>query len=341
MRVTRDSLLRLARETAQERAYNQPDIIAIYLIGSLRLEEPFLGHSTDIDLVIVHEARPGIGREVVPLPAAIHLDILHRARAEYQSPRQLRLHPVLGHELYDAMLLYERQPFFEFVQAGVRGGMEFHAPATICQRAFRLLAESRKGWLELSQSAGWGVREMNIWFETLAKTANALTELNSTHLTERRFLSAFSQNLGTLQLQDLLPTFLELLGEFSPLLEEVHTWLSYWETDFQIAAQSANRSSDIHPARFSYYLQGMRHYLDNGQPLFALWPLLRTWTWAALALPEDQRTHWHEWMHRLGWVEKHEERLSALDHYLDRVQEILETYAAQHGVNFDTLPTLF
>jgi hypothetical protein len=36
MRVTRDSLLRIAKETVQERAYNDPDIIAAYLTGSLR-----------------------------------------------------------------------------------------------------------------------------------------------------------------------------------------------------------------------------------------------------------------------------------------------------------------
>lgn len=340
MRVTRDSLLRLARETAQERAYNQSDIIAIYLIGSLRQEEPFLGHSTDIDLVIVHEARPGIGREIVPLPADIHLDILHRARADYQSPRQLRLHPALGHELYDAMLLYERQPFFEFVQAGVRGGMEFNAPTTVCQRAFRLLSESRKRWLELSGAPDWGAKEMNAWLETLTHAANALMEMDGTRLTERRFLSDFSQHLAALDIQDLLPAFLELMGEFSALLDEVAAWIPHWETDFQIAAQSAIRTGDLHPARLSYYLQGMRHYLDGGQPLFALWPLLRTWTWAALALPEDRRVHWNEFIHRLGWAEKREERLSALDRYLDRVQEALETYATQHGVNLDALPPL-
>ncbi|MFO3797123.1 MAG: hypothetical protein ACK8QZ_07540 [Anaerolineales bacterium] len=340
MRVTRDSLLRLARETAQERAYNQPDIIAIYLIGSLRQEEPFLGNSTDIDLVIVHEAPPAIAREIISLPANIHLDILHRARADYSSPRQLRLHPLLGHELYDAMLIHERQPFFEFVQAGVRGGMEFHAPATLCQRAFRLLSESRKGWLELSDTPNWEAEEMNAWLETLTTAANALMEMDGTRLTERRFLSDFSHHLAALDLQDLFPPFLELLGAFSSLLDEVAAWIPNWETDFQRAAQSAMRTSDLHPARLSYYLNGMRHYLESGQPLFALWPLLRTWTWAALALPEEQRIHWNEFMHRLGWAEKREEQLSALDRYLDRIQEALETYAAQHGVNLDALPPL-
>ena len=43
MRVTRESLIRIAKETVQERAYNDKNIIAAYLTGSLLTEEPFLG----------------------------------------------------------------------------------------------------------------------------------------------------------------------------------------------------------------------------------------------------------------------------------------------------------
>ena len=53
MRVTRESLIRIAKETAQERAYNDKNIIAAYLIGSLLTEDPLLGGVTDIDLVLV------------------------------------------------------------------------------------------------------------------------------------------------------------------------------------------------------------------------------------------------------------------------------------------------
>ena len=44
MRVTRESLIRIAKETAQERAFNDRDIIAAYLTGSLVSEtDPILG----------------------------------------------------------------------------------------------------------------------------------------------------------------------------------------------------------------------------------------------------------------------------------------------------------
>lgn len=341
MRVTRESLLRLAREIAQERAYRQADILAIYLIGSLRKAEPFLGQNTDIDLVMVYEARPPLWREIVALPAGIHLDILHRARNDYPASRQLRLHPTLGHEMYDALLLYERQPFFEFLQAGVRAGGEFNAPGTVCQRAFYLLAESRKGWLELSRVSAWNAKEMNAWLEVLSQTANALMELNGSPLTDRRFLHDFAQRLAELQLPELFPPFLELLGEFDRFPKEVHEWLPHWETDFQAAAQSAGRMSEIHTARLPYYLQGIRHYLEGERPGFALWPLLRTWTWSAMALPQEQRLHWEEFLRHMGWEkDAHSSRLEALDHYLDRVEEVLESYATRHGVDLDTLPRL-
>ncbi len=340
MRVTRDSLLRLARQIAQERAYNHPEIVAIYLIGSLRTADPFLGGITDIDLVIVHENRPGIGREFVPLPAGVHLDILHRAQADYPSSRQIRLHPLLGHELYDALLLYERRPFFEFVQAGVRAGSEFTAPATICQRAFQLLAESRREWFDLSQATSWDLKESDRWLDTLAKAANAVMQLDGAMLTERRFLHDLAQRLTNGGLQDLFPPFLELLGDFSAVFDETQRWLSHWQSDFQAAAQTG-RMSEIHPTRLSYYLQGIRHYLGSERPIFALWPLLRTWTWAALGLSEDQRMHWAEFIQRLGWKEHPEHLLHALDHYLDRIQEVLEAYATGHGVNLETLPSLF
>jgi hypothetical protein len=43
MRVTRESLLRLAHQIAQERAYTQSDIVAIYLIGLLAPRRSFPG----------------------------------------------------------------------------------------------------------------------------------------------------------------------------------------------------------------------------------------------------------------------------------------------------------
>ena len=57
MRVNRESLIRIAKETAQERAFNNRDIVAAYLTGSLVSEnDPMLGGAADG--VSVPSARP-------------------------------------------------------------------------------------------------------------------------------------------------------------------------------------------------------------------------------------------------------------------------------------------
>ena len=146
MRVTRESLIRIAKETAQERAFNDRDIIAAYLTGSLVSNDidPLLGGTTDIDIIFVHATEPKHRREFVRLTPDFHVDLGHRAKSEFKRPRELRLDPWLGWEMYDPMLLFEREKFFEFVQAGLRAGFEFNAPAPALQRSRSLLAHGRQ-----------------------------------------------------------------------------------------------------------------------------------------------------------------------------------------------------
>src|SRR5574342_616586 len=151
MRVTRESLIRIAKETAQQHSFNDHDIVAAYLTGSLAVEgsDPMLGGTADIDIIFVHTSEPKHRREFVKLTPDFHLDISHRARAEFKRPRELRLDPWLGWEMYDPMLLFEREKFFEFVQAGLRAGFEFNAPAPALQRSRILLSHGRQIWRDL------------------------------------------------------------------------------------------------------------------------------------------------------------------------------------------------
>src|ERR687891_404196 len=151
MRVTRESLIRIAKETAQERAFNDRSIIAAYLTGALVSSEidPMLGGTADIDIIFVHADEPKQRREFVKLTPDFHLDISHRAKTEFKRPRELRLDPWLGWEMYDPMLLYEREKFFEFIQAGLRAGFEFNAPAPALQRSRLLLSQARQLWRDL------------------------------------------------------------------------------------------------------------------------------------------------------------------------------------------------
>src|SRR5512139_3913236 len=107
MRVTRESLMRIAKETAQELAFNYRGMIAAYLTGSLVSDaDPMLGGSTDIDIIVVHADEHKPRREFVKLTSDFHVDMGHRAKAEFKRPRELRVDPWLGWEMYDPMLLY-------------------------------------------------------------------------------------------------------------------------------------------------------------------------------------------------------------------------------------------
>ena len=78
-----------------------------------------------------------------------HLALVFPAKAAYAPPRALRVNPWLGYEIYDPMLLYESQHFFEFTPETVRAGFEFHEPALVLQRCRTLLDHGRKIWFDL------------------------------------------------------------------------------------------------------------------------------------------------------------------------------------------------
>src|SRR5512142_20160 len=196
MRVTRESLIRVAKETAQERAFNDLSIVAAYLTGSLLSgSDPMLGGTTDVDLVLVHGAPQQVSRQVIKLTADFHVDVRHRTRTEFRSPRDLRLNPLLGWEMYDPMLLYERERFFEFVQAGLRAGYEFQAPALVLGRCRKLLAAARKDWVDLNDVNGETAGVVEVWqlLRALNNAVNTLAELNGGPLPERRLLLEFPE----------------------------------------------------------------------------------------------------------------------------------------------------
>src|SRR5574341_154034 len=239
MRVTRESLIRIAKETAQERAFNDADIVAAYLTGSLVSDiDPLLGGAADIDLVFVHSTKPAVAREIVKLTPDFHLDIGHRAKSDFKSPRELRTDPVLGYEMYDPMLLYQREKFFEFVQAGLRAGFEFHAPPLVLGRCRKLLAEARKGWIDLTDIGPEraGTTQVKQFLRALSQAGNAIAELNGAPLTERRFLLDFPARAQIAGHPNFAATLFNLRGTGQAEAETLSHWLPEWRTAFLSAA---------------------------------------------------------------------------------------------------------
>ncbi len=187
----RETLIRIAKETAQKRTLSDPDLVAAYLTGSVRTENPFLGNSTDIDIVLVHSGKVKIRREILPLTPEVHLDIVHNPRSEYEKPKELRIHPWLGPELYDALPLYNTQHFFEFVQAGVRAG--FDEPVNVLARARRNAEHARQIWSGLQLNRDTGPARLLSYLKSINHAANAIALLTGVPLAERRFQLQFQE----------------------------------------------------------------------------------------------------------------------------------------------------
>jgi len=336
MRVTRESLIRIAKETAQERAYNDRDIIAAYLTGSLVSNEldPMLGGTTDIDIIFVHTAEPKHRREFLRLTPDFHVDLGHRAKAEFKRPRELRLDPWLGWEMYDPMLLFEREKFFEFVQAGLRAGFEFNAPAPALHRSRLLLSQARQTWRELL-GIGDMVAPQDVlrYMKSLYQAVNAVAELSGPPLHERRLLLEFPARAEAAQRPGMTTGIYGLLGASNLDAATMNAWLPEWKSAFESATESSRVDQSIHQLRVSYYEKAIQAMLAGDNPRAALWSILQTWTLAAEVLPDNALDAWRSVCGQLGLtvlgIEKH---VDGLDHFLDEVEGLLDELSTQHGL---------
>lgn len=335
MRVTRESLIRIAKETTQERAYNDKDIVAAYLTGALATEtDPMLGGTADIDLVFVHTFQPIRARELVKLTSDFHVDIHHRARAEFKSPRELRADPWLGYEMFAPTLLYEREKFFDFVQAALRAGFEFEGPALTVQRSRKLLGKSRRIWMRLNEAGeSAGTEEIGDYLNALFHAANAIAELNGPPLQERRLLLEFPARAEAAGRPGMTAALWGLLGANLVGVEELSTRLAGWRADFEAAGANPQADLRVSPIRLNYYEKAIRSMLEGESPQAALWPMIHTWTLAARALPKDQNKEWRAICDALGLLgNKFTERVEGLDRFLDEIEITLDEIAAANGL---------
>jgi len=332
MRITREALLKLAQDTANQRARADLGILAVYLHGSLLDEEPLLGGTADIDLFFVHNDEPAFEREIVRITDEVHLDIAHHPRKIYRQARELRMHPWLGPVLYGCKILYDPQHFLDFTQASVRG--QFYRPDQVLGRIRPQVESARQMWLSLTSAKDSpGIETVSLYFRAVGLVANAIAGLSGKPLTERRFLMGFPKRAEAVGHPGLYAGLLGLLG--GPMVDApaVRAWLPGWRLAVE-TLPGDKTPPRLSPPRIPYYLRAFEVILDSDQPLGVLWPLLHTWTKAVGLLPEDSRAHgaWKDAITRLGLLGKaFTEREAALDAYLDQVEELLEAWARENG----------
>ena len=340
MRVTRESLIRIAKETVQQRTFNDRAIIAAYLTGSLVQEDvdPLLGGTSDIDIIFVHADEPKYRREFVKLTPDFHVDIGHRARAEFKRPRDLRVDPWLGWEMFDPKLLYEREKFFEFIQAGLRAGFEFNAPAPALTRSRALLDSGRQTWRELEDiSEDLTTRDVVDYMKALFHGVNAVAELSGPPLPERRLILEFGPRAETARRPEMVEALTGLLGCTGLDPEQIRLWLPDWKLAFEGAAGNTRADVRIHPARLNYYEKAIRAMLDGPTPHAALWPMLETWSLAVEILPDHALEAWRSAATQLRFTPAHfEEKVHGLDLFLDEVEALLDELAREHGLETST-----
>jgi len=334
MRVRRDSLLRIAKETAQERAYNDHDILAAYLTGSLLNVDPMLGGTADIDIVFVHKTKPSKTREFVKLTPDFHIDISRRTKDEFKSPRDLRGDPWLGYEMYDPILLYEREKFFDFVQASLRAGFDFEQPPLVLQRCRKLLLHARQIWMDLSEGSEiTGPRELRIFLKSLYHAVNTIAELSGPPIHDRRLLLEFPARAEAIQKPGLAAGAFGLMGANGVDAEKMKSWISDWKSAFTTACGIPGVDTRIHAARLNYYEKAIKSMLEGENPSAALWPLIHTWTLAVERLNEDHLKFWQAAVTRLElYGLGFEDRVQGLDQYIDGIEVILDELASASGI---------
>ena len=330
MHLSREALIRIARETAEKRALSDSGLVAAYLTGSMRTENPFLGNTTDVDIVFVHDGEPDVHREIIPLTPEIHLDIIHNPRSLYEKPKELRVHPWLGPELYDSLALYVTRHFFEFIQAGVRD--RYHEPANATLRSQRLVEQARQVWSKLQAERTFGPPQILAYLKSIHLAANAIALQTGGLLAERRFLLQFPARAQAAGHPELAAALLNLLGATDLDAAAMTAFLPEWERAFLEAAFIPWVDARIAAARLGYYKLACQSMLESGTPQTGLWPLLLTWTLSVSMLPLPRQERWRSACTTLGLDEaSFSSRMLDLDHFLDVVEATQENPTAGQG----------
>jgi len=91
----------------------------------------------------------------------------------------------------------------------------------------------------------------------------------------------------------------------------------------------------LSPCRQRYYSDAMQALADSDDPQQAAWPLLRTWLDVYLAsnMTPPNSEIWKSCLETLGFSqESAEQKIEALDAYLDSLEIIIETWTDEYGI---------
>ena len=340
MRLTRESMLKVARDTAAEKARISRRIICIYLTGSVLSGDPLLGGTADIDLIFVHDSEPAQPREIIRISDEVHLDIGHYPQSVFHHPRHLRADPWLGPFIYSKpLVLHDTQHWFDFMQAAT--GAQFHQPEYTLQRARALAQSARAAWMGINASPsknlpdGYHAARVRTFLHALDYAGNAIASLSGDPLTDRRFFTHFPQRAQRIHHPEISARLVEMItGHGAQLDSYWESWMNCWRSALSIASQQDDLLPRAHPASRLYY-ERAASFLWQEHPIAALWILLRSWTDAVLQF-EPGSSGLEAWNSACQILHLDEDNFnkcaSEMDSLLDSVEEILDQWGKANGV---------
>jgi hypothetical protein len=331
MRITRSTLHKIAKDTVAQRVKTDHNVMAALLVGSTLFEDPFIGHTTDIDIVFVCFNEPDTARQIVKLTNEVSLD-LYFVESASSSRLKLRTDPLLGYVMYDSLPLFETQHFFEYTQAIVRAG--FDDTANVLARARKHSLPARELWMELTLGGSSRPDDALKYLKAVYHAANAVASLNGPPLTDRRFLLEFEDRARLIGRPELHDALLNLLGAPSVEPADLLAMLPAWSTAYHAAGDDADLP--IHPDRIAYHRNALEALLQGDKPMSALWLLVHTWATVSASLLEygPEYVAWKAVFERLELVgDGFEGKVQALDRFLDETEEMLDTISADNGLS--------
>lgn len=336
MRITRETLLKIAKDTATQQVRARRDLVSVFLVGSLLTDDPLIGGTTDIDLIFIHDREPEAPREIVRMSPEVTLDIAHHSQADYNQPRHLRLHPWIGPAIRDShIVFYDTQHWFEFTQASVSA--QFYQPENVFGRAQQGADKARQIWLELQLNHGESAAlNMYNFLQAVELSSNAVARLVGSPLTERRFLFNFPERARAINQPGLIHSLLSLIGSDLVDVALIKTWLPAWQEAYQSIQVQSVHPIRLHSDRLLYYERAIESLLSSEMPMTALWPLLSTWADIIPCLPDSPKAlaDWQKVCQQLHLDPDHlDEKINGLDAYLDTIEEVLDSWAKSNGIS--------
>lgn len=334
MRINREILMKAARDTTAKMVNQNHRLVCVYLTGSMLSSEPMLGGTTDIDLVVIHDDEIFIEREIIPLNDDIHFDISHLPSAFFRQTRNLRVDPWIGSYMcLNPICLHDSQHWFEFTQAGICSQCD--RPDYILQRSRAMSEAARQNWFAVNSIPKTeGNNRLVNYLKSLECAANAIALLSGAPLTERRFLLEYPERAEKIGRPGLSSGLIDMLMMDSPSDNEWDQWLQDWETALIETGNIDKCPPRLYSSRTHYYVRSAAA-LHSDHPSAALWILIHSWSLACTILNDSSPSMiaWQDISKKLGLNQENiKNRMDELDAYLDMVDETLDWWGNEHGV---------